>query len=173
MKDDSGVMARPVDVASLARTQGDALVRFAYVVCGDADLAQDLVQGSLLSMLERPTASIEDPLGYARRAIVNRFVDERRRLDRRKAMLGRLGQITSPQSVSAAALSDRDLMRSALEELNGRERAAIVLRYYADMDDDAIAAWLHCRPTTVRSLLSRGRAKLKEQFTNNPHGGTE
>ncbi len=93
--------------------------------------------------------------------------------DRRKAMLGRLGQITSPQSVSAADLSDRDLMRSALEELNGRERAAIVLRYYADMDDDAIAAWLHCRPTTVRSLLSRGRAKLKEQFTNNPHGGTE
>lgn len=173
MKDDSGVMSRPVDVASLARTQGDALVRFAYLVCGDADLAQDLVQGSLLGMLERPPSSIEDPLGYARRAIVNRFVDERRRLDRRRAMLGRLGHISSRQPVPAADLSERDLVRTALEKLNGRERAAIVLRYYADMDDDAIAAWLQCQPTTVRSLLSRARAKLKAQFTDNLHGGTE
>jgi DNA-directed RNA polymerase specialized sigma24 family protein len=41
----------------------------------------------------------------------------------------------------------------------------VVLRYFCDMDDAGIAEVLDCRPATVRSLVSRGLANLREVMT--------
>jgi DNA-directed RNA polymerase specialized sigma24 family protein len=48
------------------------------------------------------------------------------------------------------------------------QRAALTLRYVHDLTDDEIADALGCRPGTVRSLLSRGRAALRAA-----HGATK
>jgi RNA polymerase sigma factor (sigma-70 family) len=58
----------------------------------------------------------------------------------------------------------RDLVdfRDVLLELPLRQRTAIVLRYFCDMDDAAIAEVLGCRPTTVRTHVHRGLARLRE-----------
>jgi RNA polymerase sigma factor (sigma-70 family) len=50
----------------------------------------------------------------------------------------------------------------ALAELSERERVALALRYVNDLDDTQIARAMRCRPGTVRSLISRGRQKLRE-----------
>lgn len=49
-----------------------------------------------------------------------------------------------------------------LNRLSPRRRAALVLRYYDDLDDAAIAKILECREATVRSLVHRGLIQLRE-----------
>jgi RNA polymerase sigma-70 factor (ECF subfamily) len=52
-------------------------------------------------------------------------------------------------------------LRQALAELSERERIALALRYVSDLDDAQISRAMRCRPGTVRSLISRGRQKLR------------
>jgi len=51
-----------------------------------------------------------------------------------------------------------------LAGLPPQERAALTLRYVHDLPDEAIARALGCREGTVRSLLSRGRAALRDHL---------
>jgi RNA polymerase sigma factor (sigma-70 family) len=52
--------------------------------------------------------------------------------------------------------------RDLLLGLPVRQRAAVVLRYFCDLGDADIAELLSCRPATVRSLVHRGLANLRE-----------
>ena len=54
-----------------------------------------------------------------------------------------------------------DSLRSALLRLPLRQRSALVLRYFEDLPDAAIAELLRCRPATVRSLVARGLEALR------------
>ncbi len=53
-------------------------------------------------------------------------------------------------------------MLRAIGSLSRREQTILVLRYYQDLDDKAIAVMLGCRPATVRSLIHRGIKKLRD-----------
>ena len=55
-------------------------------------------------------------------------------------------------------------MLDLLAGLPPRQRAALTLRYVHDLPDAAIARALGCRTGTVRSLLSRGRAALRDEL---------
>jgi RNA polymerase sigma factor (sigma-70 family) len=46
-----------------------------------------------------------------------------------------------------------------------RERAVLVMRYWAGWSEKEIAAALKCRPGTVKSLASRGLAHLKKEVS--------
>jgi RNA polymerase sigma factor (sigma-70 family) len=52
-------------------------------------------------------------------------------------------------------------MITLLDRLPRRQRAAVVLRYYAGLSDEEVAAELGCRPSTVRSQISRALAALR------------
>ena len=58
--------------------RGQALLRFAYVLCRDADLSQDLVQDALVRTHGR-WARVDEPDAYVKRAIVNDFLSWKRR----------------------------------------------------------------------------------------------
>jgi RNA polymerase sigma factor (sigma-70 family) len=49
-----------------------------------------------------------------------------------------------------------------LRRLPDRQRQALVLRFYEDLPDAEIARLLGCRPATVRSLVHRGLAAVRE-----------
>lgn len=55
-------------------------------------------------------------------------------------------------------------LADALRRLPLRQRTAVVLRYYADYDEAHIAAVLGCAPGTVKSLLSRAKAALRDSL---------
>jgi RNA polymerase sigma factor (sigma-70 family) len=55
-----------------------------------------------------------------------------------------------------------DEMSDALAALPARRRAAVVLRYYAGLRDSEIAEALSVRPGTVKSMLHRALAQLRE-----------
>ena len=65
----------------------------------------------------------------------------------------------SPQFADIHA--ERAALRHQLDRLPPRQRAVIVLRYFQDADDTAIAQILGCRPSTVRSHLTRALARLR------------
>jgi RNA polymerase sigma factor (sigma-70 family) len=60
-------------------------------------------------------------------------------------------------------VTNRDLVWRLLATLPDRQRAALVMRFFDDLADEEIAAALGCRVGTVRSLVSRGLAALRDQ----------
>lgn len=142
------------------------MLRSAYLLTGDRQDAEDLVQGVLLAMLERGVDAIrEDSVAYARRALINRYVNEYRRRPRTRAVLQRLaagtGGFVPPVD---AAVADREAVRRALEVLPPRQRATVVMRYFHDMSDAEIAGCLGCATSTVRSTLKRARASMRRHL---------
>ena len=55
-------------------------------------------------------------------------------------------------------------MRRALMELPIRQRTAVVLRYFEDLSEAQTAELMRCRPSAVKSLVSRGMTKLRTQL---------
>jgi RNA polymerase sigma-70 factor (ECF subfamily) len=56
---------------------------------------------------------------------------------------------------------DRDVLWVALGELPERQRAAVVLRFYEDLNEERVAEVLRCSPRAVNSLVSRAMATLR------------
>lgn len=134
-----------------------SLTRFAYLVCGDRLLAEDLVQDTFYAMFRRfgDDLPITAPVAYARRSIVNAQVSQARR--RRFTVVGEV-----PDRVADGVDSgEQDAMWRALATLPYRQRAVLVMRYYLALPDAEIAAVLDCRGGTVRSLAARAFAALR------------
>jgi RNA polymerase sigma-70 factor (sigma-E family) len=138
-------------------------IRLAYLMTGDRTVAEDLVQEAFIRFVGR-LHSVRDPgafEAYLRRTIINLSKNHFRRRAIERSDLERQASQQRPVQ------EDRDVsayeaMRLALLSLPPRQRAAIVLRYYEDLPEPQIAELLRCRPATVRSLVSRGLAALRQ-----------
>jgi RNA polymerase sigma factor (sigma-70 family) len=128
------------------------LVRLAVLLVGSADIAADLVQDCFVRAHPR-WSSVADPRAYLRRSVVNACHSHHRGLRRLRRLDLRPSE---PIELGARELSD------ALAALPHRQRAALVLRFYAGLPDADIAEALDCRPGTVASLIHRGLAALRE-----------
>lgn len=153
----SGVRAE--GLSDFAARCGLQLLRFAYLVSGDRQRAEDLVQDALLGMYRRfgETLPLDNPHGYARRAIVHANVSWARRATNRELPV----EVLPDSDAAVADAADRDELWQALRRLPERQRAVLVLRFYADATDTEIAETLRCRRGTVRSLASRALAALR------------
>jgi RNA polymerase sigma factor (sigma-70 family) len=158
------------DQAALARfvdEQGAALQRFAWLLTRDADRAADLTQTVLLRLSSRGVGDLDDPLVYARRALLNEHRSQGRTTGARARALVRLGGGPAGDALDPAfTAGERDAIWRALEQLTVRQRVAVVLRYYEDLPDERIGEVLGCRPATVRSLLARAMPLLRDHLTN-------
>lgn len=153
----------PGDIAGLARRHGLELTRFAYVLCGDRQRAEDLVQDVLLRMHRRfpDLLPLDSPVSYARRALVNANVS-RARLASSREIVSPVPDRATPDQQDPA---DRDVLWQALLRLPVRQRTVLVLRFYLDAADQDIAQMLDCRAGTVRSLASRALARMRNDPT--------
>lgn len=141
--------------------RGPALLRFAYLLSRDRHQAQDLVQEAL-SKAHRRWARVDQPEAYVRRAILNDFLSWRRRRASTEVITHDLPEPGGHGAGGhAAANADRDAMWALLARLPRQQRAVLVLRYYEDLNDDAIAAYLNCSPVTVRAHASKALARLR------------
>lgn len=129
------------------------MVRLAFLLTGGSPAAEELVQEAFLRVHPR-WETIEHPAAYLRRAVVHQAASHRRRagLERRKGLEYRNEAVEAPA----------DDLRDALQKLAYRQRAAVVLRYYADLPEAEIAAALGCRVPAVKSLLHRAMKELRE-----------
>ncbi|WP_238011701.1 sigma-70 family RNA polymerase sigma factor [Dactylosporangium sp. AC04546] len=143
------------------------LVRLAYVTTGSRAAAEDVVQEAFIEWYRRG-AQVREPVPYLRRAVVSRCTSwvRRRRLERRHAGAAEPTWASGAAAAAgeAAGSADAQAVRAALHRLNPRQRAAVFLRFYLDLSEAQIAAALGCRPGTVKSLLHRGLAAVKEEL---------
>lgn len=158
VRDREGVDA---DFTAFVAAQGARLLRLAELICGDPHRAADLTQTALeRAYLRWHRIRSDDPLAYVRRIIVNSYRDWWRLRRGREWSTG-----TVPEPAQAWDVADRhaqqDLMQAALWKLTRRERQVVVLRYYADLSEAAIAAELRIAPGTVKSSLSRALGRLR------------
>ncbi|PZS20725.1 MAG: SigE family RNA polymerase sigma factor [Pseudonocardiales bacterium] len=157
------VRADELDFASFVRANTAVLLRTAYLLTGSAPAAEELVQDTLARLYpkwERVSAA-DAPIAYVRRSLTNAFINERRRPASRVLALDTLPERRDGRD-AAAELADRDEVWGLLRTLPERQRAALVMRYFEDLPDEEIADALGCRLGTVRSLISRGLASLRE-----------
>ena len=138
--------------------QFGGLVRLAYLTTGSMPAAEDVVQDAFVQ-LHRHWHRVENGPAWLRRAVVNRCTSWVRRL-----MLERRHARAVEPAVTPEGGHDAAAVREALARLKPRQRAAVFLRYYLDLPEAAIADALGCRPGTVKSLLHRGLAVLKESL---------
>jgi len=149
-----------VTLTAFAAQHSVGLTRFAFVLSGDRQLAEDLVQDCLLALHRRfgERLPLDEPVAYARRVIVNGQVSRRRR----RAASEVVTDVVPEVGVDAADVSEQDAAWRLLAALPKRQRAVLVLRYYVDLTDEEIARTLSCRVGTVRSLAARAFAALRE-----------
>lgn len=145
-------------LALYADRYGD-MVRLARLLIGRSDAAEDIVQDCCLRLVAR-WGRVDQPEAYLRRSVVNASRSWLRR-HLRLHPLEVLRPVDDPP-VRDRLPADVGEVWDALSRLSHRRRAAVVLRYYEDLDDIQIAELLGCRPATVRSLVHRAQQQLKE-----------
>lgn len=158
------VVRHEVLLDGLYRAHAPAALRFALMLTGERELAEDLVQEAFVRVAAK-LDSIRDPDAfgaYLTRAVAN-LAKSHFRHQQVVARHERKVGVTSIEGDPADSLADDALMQ-ALRRLPVRQRAVIVLRYYNDASNEEIATILEMPVGTVKSLLSRGLAKLREGF---------
>jgi len=103
---------------------------------------------------------------YLRRTVVNLCMTyhRRQRTAREYARgLGARAERTEPR-VGLPDIETRDEIRAALAQLPIRQRAAVVLRFYADLSEQQVADALGCSVTAERSLVFRAMETLRTRI---------
>ncbi len=135
------------------------LLRTSYLMCGDADRAEDVVQAALTKLyVAWPRVQRADSVdAYVRRALVNTFITESRRPWRRE--LPGLDGVEEPAAPLTAEAHD-DLW-AALATLSPGQRRVVVLRHYWGLSVEETAADLGISPGTVKSQTHAALGRLR------------
>ena len=151
------------------------LLRFATVLCGSSDLAQDLVQDVAIKVQQRwpKLSQLDYRDAYVRRMLVNEHLSFRRKFARIvvRATVEPPGGYDRPHFTDQHA--DRAALLDELSHLPPRQQAVLVLRYYDDVDDATIAQILGCRASTVRAHATRGLKTLRISPRTGQHPQTK
>ncbi|MET7299973.1 sigma-70 family RNA polymerase sigma factor [Embleya sp. NPDC005575] len=155
-------------VQSLVAVRGRALKRYAFLLCGDDDRADDLVQEALVRTLARRHPSEPAELeAYVRRAVVNLVIDESRRAGRwaRLRPMFRARRVSYEEEGPEEAACARSWTRELLATLPPGQRACLVLYYLEDLPIAEIANILRCGQGSVKSQLNAARGALRRLST--------
>ncbi|MEU4192879.1 SigE family RNA polymerase sigma factor [Kribbella sp. NPDC026611] len=163
--------SRDDDFTAFVLARSARLVHFARMLCGDAGLAEDLVQTALeKAYLRWDRIEMADPFAYVRQAVVNQHLSwVRRRLWRERPSGDPIDLHDVPEADRSrlftadpsGAVERRIAVGAALSALTRRERAVVVLRYVEDLTEQQAAAVLGVAVGTVKSANARALAKLR------------
>lgn len=143
--------------------RGPALSRAAYLLTGDHDAADDLVQSAVLRLLRHwKRVQDGDPEAYVRVIMYHLHVSWRRR----RRVTEDLG--APPPDRSGADPHPGTLLRLSLDRalgrLSPRQRTVLVLRFYEDLSEEQVAQALGCSVGSVKRHVYNGLARLRAVF---------
>jgi RNA polymerase sigma-70 factor (sigma-E family) len=159
----AGAWGADVAVEQLYAAHYRGLVRLSVLLVRDQGTAEEVVQDAFVAMHGR-WHTLEEPhraLAYLRQTVLNRS---------RSVLRHRGVQARHPErppadapgaDASALASERRQMVLDALQRLSERQREVLVLRYYLDLDEAAIAEQLGISRGAVKSHASRGAAALR------------
>jgi RNA polymerase sigma-70 factor (sigma-E family) len=137
-----------------------ALWHTAFLMCGDAHQAEDVVQTALLKLYVawHRVERADNRDAYVRRVLARCVIDEKRRGWRRERAVA---EVPEPMAQEDPDIGERDAVLRVLARLAPRQRATLVLRFWEDLSIEQTADLLGCSPGTVRSQTARGLATLR------------
>jgi RNA polymerase sigma-70 factor (sigma-E family) len=159
------VTAREQAFESFAAARSGALFRTAWLLTGDWQLAEDLVQETLarIYLRWRRVSRMDNPAAYARRVLVNAHTSYRRvRRNTERPAAEPVGG--DEPGVSAGGADDPDVrvtLLAGLGQLDRIDRSVLVLRYWEDLDVNATADLLGMSAANVRTRSVRALARLR------------
>ena len=153
-----------VAFSDFVTSQSSRLFRTAYLVVGDHQLAQDLLQEALVKTYVawpriRDASRAE---AYVRRTIVTTAISWRRRRSFHERPVEVLPERVSGDLVDG--LASHTAISAALRTLPPRQRAALVLRYYEDLSEAQTAEMMGCSVGTVKSQVAAALRHLRERL---------
>jgi RNA polymerase sigma factor (sigma-70 family) len=152
----------PAALVAVYTAERTDLVRAAFLICGSVASAEDAVHDALARVAARWHA-VENGRSYLYVAVVNAGRDIARRDERSRRFVVRR-HVASPGPDLANVSADALALHAALSRLAVNHRAAIVLRFFLDWDDDEIAERFGVKPATVRSWVHRGVTSLRREL---------
>lgn len=165
---------RDAEFAALFDRHYAPMCRLAYVIIGDAALAEELVMEAMLKTFTgwSRIRDMDRVDAYVRRAVVNLC----RSKIRRKVIENRVNSVVHHRDESRAPDWDPErhetgrLVWAAVRDLPPRQRACVILRYFEDLPEAEIADALQCSTGTVKSQLSKARTKLEAALSTSLRG---
>ncbi len=141
---------------------GPRLKRLAFLLTGDLDTAEDLLQTAYAKALPRWSRirTYDQPDAYMRRVLVNGRTSMWRRTRGREVLTDAVPD--RPVLDTATTAVEANDLRRALRALPDKQRAAVVLRFWCDLSEQETAAAMGVSVGTVKSHTSRGLARLRE-----------
>jgi RNA polymerase sigma-70 factor (sigma-E family) len=139
------------------------LRRVGFLLTGSWDQAEELAQEAMARTYAvwPRVRRYQRPGAYARKVLVNRH----RSVLRRAVVEARHLLTSPPQDRHEPDFGGDDLVLwQALQQLSSRQRAGVVLRYYLDLPEAEVARLLGVPLGTVKSLVHRGLARLRDQL---------
>jgi RNA polymerase sigma-70 factor, ECF subfamily len=133
-----------------------------YLLTGDAYVAEDLAQEAMTRALERweRVGTMDSPVGYVYRTAMNLNRNRIRHL----VVAARRAFSAEEALGNTDVVDDQQDVRRALTNVSPREREALVLVDWLEMNAEEAGQMLGIPPGTVRVRLHRGRTKLREQL---------
>lgn len=154
----------PAEFAEFVQHRSYALLRTAYLLVGDHQLAEDLLQEALIKTLIA-WPRLRDPAkvdAYVRRTIVTTAISWRRRRSFHEPPVGVVPDASGVDQVES--LATHQVLIAHLRGLPPRQRAAIVLRYYEDLTLAQTAEIMGCSVGAVKSHVSVGLGSLRARM---------
>ena len=148
--------------SEFVEARSSSLFRTAYLMVGDHQLAQDLLQEALVKTLIawprlRDRANVD---AYTRRILVTTSISWRRRRSFHERPTDTLPERVDADPVDAVVIHGAVI--AALLTVPPRQRAAIVLRYYQDLTEAQTAEVMGCSVGAVKSQVAAGLKRLRE-----------
>jgi RNA polymerase sigma-70 factor (ECF subfamily) len=141
------------------REHGPRFLRVAHAILHDEASAEDVVQDAFAVAIlrQRSYRGSGDAVAWVWRIVVNTALSRRRRRRMEELLLHRGARPAETTETPA----DGERVRRCVARLPGRQKLALFLHYYADLDYDAIARVLEISPGTVGKLLWDARTTLR------------
>jgi RNA polymerase sigma factor (sigma-70 family) len=137
------------------------LVRMLTLYCGDRETALDLAQETMARGCANwaRVSRMDSQRAWFTRVALNLANSRWRRLRAERRRFSVLVEpAVSPEMFDTATAMT---VRAAVTALTQRQRTAVILRYFDDLDVAATAAVMGCSSGTVKKLTARGLASLR------------
>jgi RNA polymerase sigma-70 factor (sigma-E family) len=157
----AGSLAGVEAFSEFASARSGSLFRFAYLVIGDYQLAQDLTQEALTKTYQSWSRlrDVGNAEAYTRRVIVTTAISWRRRRSFSERPSDLVRDVGVPDS--SQLVDDQDELWQELRRLPPRQRTAVILRHCEDLSVRQAAELMGCSVGSVKRHTSLGLDKLR------------
>jgi RNA polymerase sigma-70 factor (sigma-E family) len=159
-----GVEGMPAEtlVEALHRAEYRNLVRLARLLLDDVGASEEVVQDAFVALQLR-WRSLRDPdkaAAWLRSAVLNGARSQLRRRQVRERLLPRPGPHGPSADGAALAADEHRRVVAALRQLPRRQREALVLRFYLELNERETAEAMGVSAGSVKTHVHRGLAAL-------------